>query len=627
MSLSAGGGAAELILAYTNADLPSGETWGKLIVVSNDPVTPEAELALRARNTENAACVPRFEPPLLKFGAVVAGSKLTKSFHLVNDGSLPCIYEGAAFVDCSDASGLCAAKSGFSKAYTLGKAPPHAGTMVLYDDALEVPVRFAPPGDSGDHGGLAVLSLRNGIDGPLFQYHSQLGGVIPSLLGSVGTAGIEIKPPNLTFGLTTVGCQSAAKTVHLRQLGTVPLKLSSAVSDDCTGMVKLINLPALPHNLSEDWESSLALDVRFAPSEPGIASCTYVFSPDLPQAGSATLSIKGIGTLETTRKEVFNQAPESYVDILFVIDNSGSMAGEQQALVNGFEGFIKQAETWDVKYRIGVVTTDQEKDKGELQGKPKWVSNLNPDVFKKNALVGTKGSGQERGLVTAWMALQPDMLVDDGQPCTQDEQCEQENQNSKCVVYQCGGLNRSFLRPNAKLAIVWLSDENDQSSAPVMNYVDFFNATKGEDKVTGYAIVGDPISEANPTGGCGKQGTGKPGGGGGQWGTGKQAAKAGDRYVEAAEALGGFWSSICDFGQPDQAPVLDKIGADAFKPVNSFPLKQAPDPATLTVKVNNAQCVEGWLYLPDEQSVVFDLASPCFSRPRCCGRDRVRAVL
>jgi hypothetical protein len=56
----------------------------------------------------------------------------------------------------------------------------------------------------------------------------------------------------------------------------------------------------------------------------------------------------------------FNVAVNKDVDILFVIDNSGSMAEEQALLSANFKSFIDVLERDDVKanYRIGITTTD-----------------------------------------------------------------------------------------------------------------------------------------------------------------------------------------------------------------------------------------------------------------------------
>ncbi len=50
--------------------------------------------------------------------------------------------------------------------------------------------------------------------------------------------------------------------------------------------------------------------------------------------------------------------PNRDVDVLFVIDNSGSMAEEQGLLAQNFDAFIGELDLVDANYRIGIVTTD-----------------------------------------------------------------------------------------------------------------------------------------------------------------------------------------------------------------------------------------------------------------------------
>ena len=61
----------------------------------------------------------------------------------------------------------------------------------------------------------------------------------------------------------------------------------------------------------------------------------------------AALSLIGCGAPENqvkaqTQTDVFEQAKNNEVDILWVIDNSGSMAEEQAALADGFTAFASQ---------------------------------------------------------------------------------------------------------------------------------------------------------------------------------------------------------------------------------------------------------------------------------------------
>lgn len=154
------------------------------------------------------------------------------------------------------------------------------------------------------------------------------------------------------------------------------------------------------------------------------------------------------------------------VDILFVIDNSGSMADQQQSLVASFPGFITAVQTQlggAKSYHIGVTTTDIYPDNapncieiGDLvtqTGGPS-ASNMNcqpftsgtryldetePDLGAKFAcmgLVGTGGSSDERPMRGLLNALKP------------------ENNAP-------GGCNALFSRPEALLVVVIITDEDD----------------------------------------------------------------------------------------------------------------------------------------------------------------------
>jgi hypothetical protein len=84
-------------------------------------------------------------------------------------------------------------------------------------------------------------------------------------------------------------------------------------------------------------------------------------------AAAATTALTGC--LEHPVKEVeYDQAivldpvtliePNRDVDVLFVIDNSGSMAEEQALVAKNFQAFIGELDLVDANYRIGIVTTD-----------------------------------------------------------------------------------------------------------------------------------------------------------------------------------------------------------------------------------------------------------------------------
>jgi hypothetical protein len=71
-----------------------------------------------------------------------------------------------------------------------------------------------------------------------------------------------------------------------------------------------------------------------------------------------------------TAIDVFQQNQRNKVDVLMVVDNSGSMIEEQAKLGANFQAFIQYFQDIDVDYQIGVITTDMvnESDQGRLRG-------------------------------------------------------------------------------------------------------------------------------------------------------------------------------------------------------------------------------------------------------------------
>jgi hypothetical protein len=165
------------------------------------------------------------------------------------------------------------------------------------------------------------------------------------------------------------------------------------------------------------------------------------------------------------------------IDLLFVIDNSGTMAEEQKRLTGSFDTLLKALTVEGAlpDLRVGVVSTDlgagpynlpscevQSGDGGKLQATASstactapsglWIEHAGgktnvpspaPDpatqlreAFACIAELGTGGCGFEQPLAAARRALDPQLDVNPG-----------------------------FLRPGARLAIVFLADEDDCSAA------------------------------------------------------------------------------------------------------------------------------------------------------------------
>jgi hypothetical protein len=262
-----------------------------------------------------------------------------------------------------------------------------------------------------------------------------------------------------------------------------------------------------------------------------------------------------VDTFEQTgfhQVDAFEQKASAEVDILWVVDNSASMIEEQTNLANNFGSFIDFINDSLIDYHIGVISTDMEEDPGggcanpghcgELQGTPKVIDrDTQPDpetAFAANVMVGTDGGGFEMGILAAHAAL-TDPLV--------------------------SGANAGFLREGASLAVIFVSDEDDNSYGAIDYFVRFFSSIKGvgnENNVIIAAIVGD-----SPDGCTGDGGT----------------ARAGEDYHSLVNELGGTSASICaeDFGT-----TLEQLGLTVAGLGRKYVLSREPDPGTVVVRVD-----------------------------------------
>lgn len=182
-------------------------------------------------------------------------------------------------------------------------------------------------------------------------------------------------------------------------------------------------------------------------------------------------------------------------DILFVVDNSGSMLDDQERLAESFDRFVEQiAGRGD--HQIAVITTDTS-GRGEYEGRSRELNGAaypftaaypspldlsdcrriepriengcfrgsdparrviktsDPDALprlRENLIVGSCGDGTERGLDAVERAL---------------------------AQMAPGECNEGFLRPEANLVVIFVSDEDDHGEAEVGRALEALIAAKG----------------------------------------------------------------------------------------------------------------------------------------------------
>jgi len=309
------------------------------------------------------------------------------------------------------------------------------------------------------------------------------------------------------------------------------------------------------------------------------------------------------------------------VDILFVIDDSGFMFEEQTCLARSFGDFISHANVWKNDYHIGAISVNVVDEavigrlnRGDDKVTPRYLTPTSGGNFAKMVQYGSQGGSdsQEAGLQAAQTALSAPLATDTGVPCSTTANCTSDPNicpdpatcGYSCVDGRCGGYNAGFLRENAQLEVVMLSDEEDQSSAGTAFYIDFFKNIKGWYNVNMMhvnaivGIEGVPSAPVQSEGDC----VASDGG----------TADEGKRYLEVAQQTGGLTDSIC---QDSYGPIMNQIGNVSFHPKVQFFLSRLADPATVTVQVAGQTCTAGWRYDAPSNSVVFDEKGPCMPQP------------
>ncbi len=379
---------------------------------------------------------------------------------------------------------------------------------------------------------------------------------------------IKVSPSAVDFGDVLRDCAGQPVTVTITNKGKAKLRVADiALSGDAVSKFSE-NGDAVELELDQSYE----FQVRFEPS----AYVTYEVQLDIlsndPDEGEVAVPVLGTGTSGGIYEESFEQTYiEEPIDVLWVLDNSGSMDESLGRLGDQLDLFIGAFLTLGLDYHIGVVTTDMDSasQSGKLQGTPTYIDSSTPDPvgkFEARASVGSGGSGDERGLDAAQTAL--------SEPLASTE-------------------NAGFLRADSTLSVIVLSDENDASSQAAGKFTTWFEGLRTDpDKTTFNAFVGDRGF------GCS---------GGDIWAGDFIEAVGGDKYIDVADNTDGFFASICsdDFS----APVTNMARSSAGMK-STFALTETPsDVSRLEVVVDGQDCpsdaIDGYTYDATANSITF----------------------
>lgn len=265
-------------------------------------------------------------------------------------------------------------------------------------------------------------------------------------------------------------------------------------------------------------------------------------------------------------EERFTQSAWPALDVLFVMDGTGSMREEQAGIAAAAPTFLAEMDTQGLSWQVGVVSMDLEEG-GALRGRP-WILTPRTEdaagLLAATLAVGTDDAPPAAGLDAAALAL-----------------------------WDEAGANHGFRRDDAALHLIFVSDGDDGSGEVL-----------GGDAVG--ALVALLEDEAARTGHPARA-SALVDDEGGACDEGDYDATPGPRFVAVAEATGGTVASIC---APDFEAVAAALGDVAVEGATVFPLQAEPDPASVLVSIDGVRQTSGWAVDSAAPAIVFEVAPP-----------------
>ncbi|MEM6863285.1 MAG: choice-of-anchor D domain-containing protein [Myxococcota bacterium] len=514
---------------------------GLLVISSNDPQQDRVDLRLRGEGIDLDPCPFALSPTLIDFGSQQVGRTYEQGFEVRNlSDEVRCLVTSIDIDSSSDPQ------------FELGEVAT-TGIFIEPGATLAVPLVFAPIAPGAVTGRVEI-----GISSP------QTPLIAVGLAGA-GTEEAGLLARDLDFGTVPPGCRAETRTLSLYNESGAPFTLGSIDLNPESDGFTILDRPDLPIQIPSNGR--LQIELGF---DPGAGPASDFVGGVVLREDPSGSAIRTVGLLGSTRddglqRDTFEQLGRSQVDILFVIDDSGSLTDEQDDLRENFDSFIKFAEAQALGYHIGVIGTDRLIGNGRLRplsGNPmnrvvRPQTQPSPrQVFLQNADVGVTGV-QSVPLQAAYNALRPPLL---------------------------DRHNAGFLRREAVLSIIAVTGGRDFSNQDTDFYLEAFRAIKGSQEprlVSFSAIAGNEDCE------------------------GTQPAP---RLQTLVQATGGIEESVCT---EDWSRFLEELSQPVFGFRSRFLLTKAPVPETLQVFVDDELLVDvddsgqvSWTF--DEEQLAID---------------------
>jgi len=258
---------------------------------------------------------------------------------------------------------------------------------------------------------------------------------------------LTVAPNPVDFGDIGVGCTDES-VVTVTNTGELSVVVDDVTVDDAN----FLTIPdvLLPTRLAPG--DSFLVDVAYGPGD--VSSHSGLISVH-SMLGVATADVLGNAVTGMDRSELFTFSASPPTDLVFIVDQSGSMGIHQSELNDNFEGFIANIEAYSTDWHIIVANSDDGCTNSGL------LTNTTPDYQNLFESAVERGGGR-------W-------LEDDEALLTVSANAADNMGPGLC--------NEGFMRPDAMLHFVLVTDEQDQSNKNWDHYVERIRAVKGDDSL------------------------------------------------------------------------------------------------------------------------------------------------
>lgn len=271
-------------------------------------------------------------------------------------------------------------------------------------------------------------------------------------------------------------------------------------------------------------------------------------------AVSWTITLDSQPISQTVTVNAYNKA-----DILIVMDNSGSMAPEQNSMATRFSNFFDVIKNLD--WQLGIITTDVTSNANLMDGRfvsfspttggpyilnSTMTSTYLNNVFSTTIKMGTYGSGYEQGIAATYRAIE---------------------RSKTATTDTVSAPNRAFFRSGATLSVVLVSDADESPSAGTSirnipeNLVSLVKSYWPTKTFSFHSIIVKPgDTYCHNTGGESTSSNGS-------------LDDYGDTYAKLSQLTGGVIGSVC---ATDYTSQLQSIGQKVVESVKTVTLSCLP---------------------------------------------------